>query len=100
MSRDQRIKVYGITSFIGALVLLLAACCAAARSRTATADNEYLGSLDNELVPDTQELDQVVFHALRDLAKVKFATPPESGGNVAAGRLYDPLRDKSAILAV
>jgi thiol-disulfide isomerase/thioredoxin len=41
-----------------------------------------------------------VFHPLRDLSRVKFAKAPEAGGHLTAGRLYDPLRDKSAILAV
>jgi len=34
------------------------------------------------------------------MSKVKFATPLEPGANITAGRLYDPPRDKSAILAL
>jgi len=63
-------------------------------------DAEYVGSLDGQLVPNTDGLDQIIFRPLRDLSKVKFATPPESGANITAGRLYDPIRDKSAILAL
>jgi hypothetical protein len=63
-------------------------------------DPEYLGSLDGQLVPNTDGLEQIVFRPLRDPAKVKFATPLEPGGNITAGRLYDPIRDKSAILAL
>lgn len=63
-------------------------------------DTEYLGSLDGELVPNTQDFDQITFRPLRDLNKVKFAAPPESGATITAGRLYDPLRDKSAILTL
>ncbi len=63
-------------------------------------DTEYLGSLDGELVPNTQDFDQITFRPLRDLNKVKFATPPEAGATITAGRLYDPLRDKSAILTL
>lgn len=64
------------------------------------ADAEYVGTLNGQLVPNTDETDQIIFRPLRDLSKVKFATPPESGSSITAGRLYDPLRDKSAILTV
>ena len=63
-------------------------------------DKEYLGSLDSELAPDTEELDQVIFHQLSDLSRVRFATPPEATGHITAGRLYNPMHDKSDILAV
>jgi thiol-disulfide isomerase/thioredoxin len=64
------------------------------------AADEYVGTLDGELIPYSEDLDQVIFHPLRDLSKVKFQTAPDAGGHITAGRLYDPLRDKSAILAV
>src|SRR5258705_13352583 len=60
-------------------------------------DPEYVGSLDGQLVPNTDDLDQIIFRPLPDPSKVKFATPLESNVNITAGRLYDPLRDKSAI---
>ena len=63
-------------------------------------DTEYLGSLDGELVPNTEDMDQIIFRPLRDLSKVKFASPPPGDASITAGRLYDPLRDKSAILAL
>jgi hypothetical protein len=63
-------------------------------------DPEYVGTLDGQLVPNTDGLDQIIFRPLRDLSKVKFATPLESGAKITAGRLYDPIRDKSAILAL
>jgi peroxiredoxin len=63
-------------------------------------DVEYFGSLDGQLVPNTDELEQIIFRPLRDPSKVKFATPLESGANITAGRLYDPPRDKSAILTL
>jgi thiol-disulfide isomerase/thioredoxin len=63
-------------------------------------DTEFLGSLDGELVPNTEDLDQIIFRPLRDLSKVKFASPPPTDASITAGRLYDPLRDKSAILAL
>src|SRR5262245_20443063 len=64
------------------------------------ADSEFVGSLSGELVPNTGDLDQIIFRPVRDLSKIKFATPPEHGVNITAGRLYDPLRDKSAILTL
>jgi thiol-disulfide isomerase/thioredoxin len=51
-------------------------------------------------VANTDVLDQIVFRPLRDSAKIKFATPIEAGANITAGRLYDPIRDKSAILTL
>ena len=63
-------------------------------------DTEYLGSLDGELVPNTEDMDQIIFRPLRDLSKVKFDSPPPKDASITAGRLYDPLRDKSAILAL
>ncbi len=67
---------------------------------TDAADTEFIGSLDGELVPNTENLDQIVFRPLRDFSKIKMATPLPSGVTVTAGRLYDPLRDKSAILTL
>lgn len=63
-------------------------------------DPEYVGSLSGELVANTGDLDQIIFRPLKDPAKIKFATAPESGATITAGRLYDPLRDKSAILTL
>jgi thiol-disulfide isomerase/thioredoxin len=64
------------------------------------AGDEFTGALDGELVPNTGDFEQIIFRPLRDLKKVTFATPLEEGMTVTAGRLYDPLRDKSAILAL
>ena len=47
------------------------------RSRPATLST--LAVLSGQLVPNTDDLDQIIFRPLRDLTKVKFATPPESG---------------------
>ena len=91
-------KILCLAFFLSLFVL--AFCRTTADATRTPGDNEYVGSLDNELIADTEELDQVVFHPLRDLSRVKFAKAPETGGHITAGRLYDPLRDKSAILAV
>lgn len=84
-------------AFVAVLLTMLSALPAA---QVQAGDAEYLGSLDSQLAPNTDALDQITFRPLRDLSKVKFATPPESGANITAGRLYDPPRDKSAILAL
>jgi thiol-disulfide isomerase/thioredoxin len=81
-------------------VLLLTFTSTPFLTRAYAGDVEYIGSLDGQLVPNTDGLDQIIFRPLRDLSKVKFATPLEAGVNLTAGRLYDPLRDKSAILTV
>jgi peroxiredoxin len=70
------------------------------RTAVYAGDNEFVGSLDGQLVPNTDDLDQIIFRPLRDLSKVKFATPIAEGATITAGRLYDPLRDKSAILTL
>jgi len=70
-------------------------------SFSASADDpEFLGSLDGELVPNTNELEQIIFRPYKDLSKLKLASPLPANASVTAGRLYDPLRDKSAILTL
>lgn len=81
-----------------ALALPLAISSSLIPSRAA--DSEFVGSLSGELVPNTGDLDQIIFRPMRDLSKVKFVTPLESDVTVTAARLYDPLRDKSAILTL
>ena len=83
---------------IAAALLLLISALPSTPSQAG--DPEYIGSLDGQLVPNTNGLDQIIFRPLRELSKVKFATPLESGANITAGRLYDPLRDKSAIMTL
>ena len=78
------------------LLILLAVFIPAGR-----ADNpEFVGILDGELVPNTSDLDQIIFRPVRDFSKIKFATAAPSAASITAGRLYDPLRDKSAILTL
>src|SRR6185503_12407030 len=84
-------------AIVATLLLLLAGFPA---SPVQAGDPEYVGTLDGQLVPNTDGLDQIIFRPLRDLSKVKFATPLDSGASITAGRLYDPLRDKSAILTL
>ena len=67
---------------------------------THAGDTEFVGSLDGELVANTSDLEQIIFRPVRDFSKIKLATAPPSDATVTAGRLYDPLRDKSAILTL
>jgi peroxiredoxin len=78
------------------LLILVAICL----PRTSASDNEFLGSLDGDLVPNTSDLEQIIFRPVRDFSKIKLTTPPPSDASITAGRLYDPLRDKSAILTL
>jgi hypothetical protein len=82
------------------LIVIAIGCSAILPDHSRAGDTEFLGSLDGELVPNTEDLDQIIFRPLRDLSKVKFASPPPTDASITAGRLYDPLRDKSAILAL
>src|SRR5882762_10128077 len=83
-----------------ASAFLLTLCSVTTLAAPPPGDTEYTGRLDGELVPHTEDVDQVIFHPLRDLAKIKLATPLEAGTSVTAGRLYDPLKDKSSLLAL
>ena len=94
MRTRRRLPLLFLSIVIGALFVAMPP--APARG----GDTEYLGSLDGELVPNTEDLDQIIFRPLRDPSKVKFASPPPKDAAITAGRLYDPLRDKSAILAL
>lgn len=49
---------------------------------------------------NNEDLEQIIFRPLRDPSQVKFATAPAKDAVITAGRLYDPLRDKSAILTL
>jgi len=82
------------------LIVIAIVCSAILPDHSRAADTEFLGSLDGELVPNTEDLDQIIFRPVRDLSKVKFGSPPPTDASITAGRLYDPLRDKSAILAL
>ena len=93
-------RIFRTLSAIAFAVALLSLGATLTPTPSHAGDPEYVGSLDGQLVPNTDGLDQIVFRPLRDPSKVKFATPLEPGSNITAGRLYDPPRDKSAILAL
>ena len=95
VSPKRRLK-----AFILIVALALPAVINPSFIRSRAADSEFVGSLSGELVPNTGDLDQIIFRPIRDMSKIKFATALEQGVNITAGRLYDPLRDKSAILTL
>lgn len=95
--KKRVVCLFALTAF------LLAPVCRGPRAAAMTAtpgDVEYFGKLDAELIPYTEDMDQVIFKPFRDLSKIKFAAPLESGATVTAGRLYHPPQDKSAILTL
>ncbi|HYU97890.1 MAG TPA: TlpA disulfide reductase family protein [Pyrinomonadaceae bacterium] len=96
-ANSKPVRIFLKIAIATALLLLLSGLPA---SPVQAGDPEYVGTLDGQLVPNTDGLDQIIFRPLRDLSKVKFATPLESGANITAGRLYDPIRDKSVILTL
>lgn len=82
------------------LACLLLIFCSLLSAHAATTDGEYVGKLDGDLVANTEDMDQVVFKPIRELSKIKFATPPEEGSHLTAARLYHPPQDKSSILTI
>ncbi|HEY0098945.1 MAG TPA: redoxin domain-containing protein, partial [Pyrinomonadaceae bacterium] len=84
-----------------ALMLVLACGLLLMPAAARAADTEYTGKLDAELVANREDLDQVILKPLRDLSKVKFATPLDAAGaHITASRLHHPGQDKSVILAL
>ena len=79
------------------LVLSLALVCPVP---AAAGDAEFTGKFEPVLLPDSDDLDQVVFKPVDDLSKLKFAKPPEAGAKVTGARLYHPPQDKSSLLAL
>ncbi|MDX6695014.1 MAG: hypothetical protein QOF02_2617 [Blastocatellia bacterium] len=87
-------------SFIAVFILCALACAGFAANNARPGDTEYFGKLDGELVPYTEDLDQVIFKPFAEASKLKFATPLEADAKVTAGRLYNPPLDKSSLLAL
>jgi thiol-disulfide isomerase/thioredoxin len=94
------LRRYPLCILLLILIALLAGYCIFLPRQSHAGDTEYLGSLDGELVANPEDLDQIIFRPLRDLSKVKIAFELPKDASVTAARLYDPLRDKSAILAL
>lgn len=97
-TKDKRLRFLTLPVALVSAIFALHAALPLTPARAG--DAEYAGSLSGELVVNTGDFDQIIFRPLKDLSKIKFATAPESGWTITAGRLYDPLRDKSAILTL
>lgn len=95
-------NVFGgcLFALMATLLMLICPGLKSSAAPTPAGDTEYSGKLETELVAYTEDLDQVVFKPLRDLSKIRFATPLESGATVTAGRLFHPPEDKSVILTL
>src|SRR5438876_12399568 len=63
-------------------------------------DQEYTGKFEPQHVVNRDNLEQVVFKPMRELAKIQIAKPPDGDSTVTVGRLYHAPSDKSAILAL
>jgi len=63
-------------------------------------DVEFTGSLEVELVANSEDMDQITFRPVKDLARIKTTKPLDQGAKVTAGRLYHPPSDKSSILSL
>lgn len=102
MPRLNHRKKSALSLLATAAALLMFVCggLLTAAAATLPGDVEYFGKLDPELSPDTEDMDQVVFKPFVESSKIKFQTPLESGVTITAGRLYNPLLDKSVILTL
>lgn len=98
MSGFIPLKKRSLLNLVAAAMLLTLAGSFTAVSRAG--DAEYLGTLDPDLVPNREDMDQVTFKPVRDLSKIKTTKPLGQGDRITAGRLYHPPSDKSSILAV
>ena len=63
-------------------------------------DVEFLGSFEPGLVANSEDMEQITFRPVRDLARLKTAKPLDQVHTITAGRLYHPPSDKSSILSV
>lgn len=81
-------------------LLLVLSPFANAPTAGAVGDAEFTGTLEADLVANTEDMDQVTFRPVKDLARLKTAKPLEQSENITAGRLHHPPLDRSAILAV
>ncbi|MDT7602455.1 MAG: hypothetical protein QOF61_452 [Acidobacteriota bacterium] len=102
MSLVNRFVPRSLCAFAVCAVVLCASPASprAPRAAAFADDAEYTGKFDSDLAPNVEDLDEIVFHPLRDLSKVKFEKPLEEGVTVTAGRLNHPPTGKSSILAV
>lgn len=97
LSLERRSLLWNLRAAIAAVsaVMILASVIFVTR-----AADEYTGKLEPQLAVNRDDLEQVIFRPIRDLAKIKIAKPPDEDATVTAARLYHAQSDKSAILAL
>lgn len=98
MSRLVPLTKRTLLNLVTAAILLTLAGSFIAISRAG--DAEFVGTLDPDLVPNREDMDQVTFRPVRDPSKIKTTKALAQGDRITAGRLYHPPSDKSSILAV
>lgn len=85
---------------VAATITILLLLALAALPVVNAGDVEFTGSLETELVANAEDMDQVTFRPVKDLARIKTAKPLDQRATITAGRLYHPPSDKSSILSV
>ena len=68
-------------------------------STTIASETEYSGTFNPDLIPDKEDLDQVIFHPV-NLSRVKLEVSLENGQSAAAARLYYAPGDKLSMLSI
>jgi peroxiredoxin len=83
---------------IGAFVILLALIVTSARSGIhASGDNEYQGAFEPNLFAKAEDMDQVTFEPVRDLAQIRSEKPIATAKSITAGWLYHAPSDNTSI---
>ena len=90
---SHQIKSIAITLIVLSVVTL--SCLA-----VSAGDPEFVGSFEAELVANAEDMDQITFRPVNDLARIKTAKPLDQRDTITAGRLYHPPSDKSSILSL
>jgi|HubBroStandDraft_6_1064221.scaffolds.fasta_scaffold194823_1 thiol-disulfide isomerase/thioredoxin len=91
---DSTLRARGLAAAFTSLVVLLSVSALLAH----VAD-EYTGKFEG-LAPNTEDTVQAVFRPAGTASGIKFASPPEAGAYLTAGRLFHPLSGKLSVMAV
>ncbi|HRH41580.1 MAG TPA: TlpA disulfide reductase family protein [Pyrinomonadaceae bacterium] len=60
---------------------------------------DLLGTLETELVANTDELDDAIFREVRNASRLNFEEPPPSSAHLSTVKLYHPQQDKKSIIS-
>src|ERR1044071_9008316 len=83
-----------INMFVISLALMVAPSPAGV---VASGDNEYLGAFEPQLFAKAEDMDQVTFQPIRDLAQIRSEKPIEKAKSITAGWLYHAPSDNTSI---